>query len=716
MKILFTSILLVSLISSNAQSTLKGIIVDGHNDPVFAANVYLKSSPQTGTNSDLNGKFQLLSTLKKDTLIVSFISYENTAIPIQKGIAIKNIKIVLKEMAYPISQVIIKAKDPISEKFSVLKLNKMDIYLSPISQGDPLKAITALPASTNSDETANPSLRGSNSDQSRVILNGVPIYNPVRASQLNNQGFFSLFNPEIIDNLYVYASNPPLSYGNTSAGLVEIQSINKIQKNQLQVASSLASTGILLSQKIKGENTFIQLYGNHQFSNAMIGIQRNAFPYLKHFKSDDFGVNTRIKLGKKLEFNSFNYFINEAYASIEQLFTYKGSVITSNQRFFTINNLSFYTKKGVLKFNSSFNKTHKEYSFGTIHSNNYKYESFTSINYKLFIKRNLEIEVGINKDYQRNNFKNKLPIVYYAISPSSPNITLDTLTSNRIIESYTYLNWRIDDKWTISSGLRSNIKIANQTNYLSKQFGLKYKIDSRQSILMSAGNYHNYATPNYYKLNHNLLSSNQIAIDYSLIKGNTHLTAAFYLKNEFGNQMVTSHIQTNTIKTKGIEFYIERRLNKHFKYNFSNTFIHQTIRINEKQYRGPKNFNYFFKANLQYHQPKSFTFTLNFTSRPGNYFTPIKNATFNQEVNFYEPIYNTNMLSQQFSSYSRFDFSINKFIKFKKQALITFITINNLLNKRNQKHISYISNYTSFDFTNYALRSIYFGTVWQLNY
>jgi len=65
--------------------------------------------------------------------------------------------------------------------------------LSPVSQGDPLKAITILPASTTTNETANPSLRGSSADRTRVILNGVPIYKPVRASQLNNQGFSQSF-------------------------------------------------------------------------------------------------------------------------------------------------------------------------------------------------------------------------------------------------------------------------------------------------------------------------------------------------------------------------------------------------------------------------------------------------------------------------------------------------------------------------------------------
>lgn len=75
-------------------------------------------------------------------------------------------------------KVIIVTKDPISEKFSVQKLNRMDIYLNPASNADPLKAISILPASTNVEETANQKFRGGSADRSRVYLNGSPILNP----------------------------------------------------------------------------------------------------------------------------------------------------------------------------------------------------------------------------------------------------------------------------------------------------------------------------------------------------------------------------------------------------------------------------------------------------------------------------------------------------------------------------------------------------------
>jgi len=60
-----------------------------------------------------------------------------------------------------LEEVVIRGEDPISSRFSVTKIEKFDVYLNPISQGDPLKAITILPSSTTIDESAIPSLRGS---------------------------------------------------------------------------------------------------------------------------------------------------------------------------------------------------------------------------------------------------------------------------------------------------------------------------------------------------------------------------------------------------------------------------------------------------------------------------------------------------------------------------------------------------------------------------
>ena len=697
------------------QSLLKGVVKDSNGDAVFAANVYLKNNPQKGIVTDLDGNFSLAVSNDTDTLIVSFIGYKPTKILLHSIKINEFLNVVLKEGSKTLAEVFITAQDPISEKFSVVKLGKLNIYLNPVSQGDPLKAITSLPASTTTDESANPSLRGSSADRTRVVLNNVPIYNPVRNSQINGIGNFSIFNTEIIHEQYVYASNPPLTYGNTSAGLIEIETINELPANQLQLSASLAGVGAFLSQKIKSKS-FVQVFGNAQFSDAFIGANKTSMIRLNSFFSRDMGVNFHSNIGKRLTFNSFNYYINEGYDVNVEEFTYSGKALSGKTRFFSVNNLKYHTDNGVLSINSGIDNSLKNFSFGDLVSGNKINQVFTSADYRWFISDKITLQSGISNDYQRSRFNDSIPVYYYALSPESPNYRSDTAISNNILEAYSYITWDINDKWTLSSGVRSNVPLKNQSYYLSSQLGLKYRISKNQSLLLSGGKYHNYSTPNYYSKKFILLSSYQLALDYSFEYKNSSLTAATYYKNEKGEQTNNLFFTIDDQSTFGIEFYYEQSFMKYLKLTFSNTFINQISEINNTRFKGEKDYNYFIKTSLNYNNPKTFSLTLSYLARPGDCYTPVAVSYFDSQTNFFLPLFSSNINSIRYKAYNRIDISISRYFKFGKTALITFASLNNILNTNNESEVLYNSDYSKTHFDHYELRTVYFGLVWQLNY
>ncbi|MGD0340595.1 MAG: carboxypeptidase-like regulatory domain-containing protein [Bacteroidales bacterium] len=698
-----------------SQFLLKGVVKDSNGNPVFAANVYLKNTPQRGIVTDIDGNFSLSVDDKTDTLIVSFIGYNTTKIPLHAVPLNELLNVVIKEDSRTLAEVYITAQDPVSEKFSVVKLGKLNIYLNPVSQGDPLKAITSLPASTTTDESANPSLRGSSADRTRVVLNNVPIYNPVKNSQINGIGNFSIFNAEIINKQYVYASNPPLTCGNTSAGLIEIETINDLPVNQLQLSLSLAGTGAFLSQKIKNK-LFVQVFGNDQFSDGFIGINKASMTMLNSFYTRDFGINFHSTIGNRLTFNSFNYFINEGYNVNVEEFTYSGKSLSEKTRFFTVNNIKYHTDNGVLSINNGIDNSLKKFSFGDMASDNRINQVFTSADYKWFLSDNFTLQSGISNDYQRSNFSDSIPVYYFALSPQSPNYHSDTTIFNNILEAYSYFSWDINDKWTLSSGIRSNLPLNNQSLYLSSQLGLKFKLNENQSFLLSGGKYHNYSTPNYYSKKFNLLSSSQIALDYSYEYDNISLTAATYYKNEKGEQTNSFFYTVDNQNTFGIEFFYEQNFRKYFKLTFSNTFINQVYNAKNASFRGEKDYDYFIKTSLNYNNPKVFSLTLSYLARPGDYYTPVSISFFNNQADLYQPIFSNNFNSSQFKAYNRIDISISRYFKFDKIALIVFASLNNILNTKNESEVLYNSDYTEIHFNYYELRTIYFGLVWQLNY
>ncbi len=708
------SALLICCICS-AQYRISGTVNDKRGNPVFAANVYIKSDPGRGVATDFDGQYNLQFTSLTDTLIVSHISYKQRYFVVEDIDLSSNFTIVLYDKTRTIKEIIVTAGDPVSEQFSAVKLKQMQIYLNPVAQGDPLKAITVLPASTTVNETANPSLRGSVADRSRVVLNGVPVYNPVRANQLNNQGFFSLFNTSIIDKQYVYASNPPLTQGNTSAGLVEIYTLQQLERNQLSISTSLASTGLFLSHKIKGAKSFIQLYGNYQFSDAFVTIQRDKLPTIKSFYTKDIGVNLHSKTGKKTEMNSYNYYIDEAFNGNYNVYNYSGDIATNKQRFFSVNNLKYYTTKGILSINNGINISDQTFGFGSINSDQKVKQIYGSINYKWLLSESLNIQIGVTCDHQEHRFNDNISMLYSDVNTNLLVHRADTAINNTILEGYIYNKWSVTDRLWLSAGLRTNIPVNNIKSYYSAQLALRYDLSKGKSLLLSGGKYNSFSVPNYYNKSYNLLSAYQLALDFTMDYKNITVKPALYYKIEDGDNVIDNIYNADKTETFGVELYAEYSFLTYLKLMFANSYINQSIRVGNKEYKGASNFNYLLKTTLQYNNPKLFSVSVTYVARPGTYYTPVNGAGYNNLYNIYQPNYDINKYSSQYNSYNRVDISLNRYIKLKRYAIVAFATVNNIFNTKNQSSAYYNKDYTAKMFNHYQYRTVYVGVVWQLN-
>lgn len=710
---IFVSLMFSVICYSN--NMIEGRVIDNKKKPVFAANVYFKSSPEKGVTTNLNGEFKLEYTHDSDTLIVSFIGYVNKKIPANH--LKKRTIIVLSEESFTLQEVIVTSSDPISEQFSVQKIDRMDIYLNPMAQADPLKAITILPVSTNTDETANPELRGSAKDRNRVIYNGVPIYNPVRASNLNNIGFFSLFNTEIIDKQYVYPSNPPLVFGNVTGGLVDIKTNTLLINNQKKVTVSLANIGFLISQKIKQNDTFFQLYGNFQFSELYKNIQKRKIPDIKKFGAKDMGMNLRLKITERLSINAFNYFLDEDYWGYLNMFTYEGQIDSKNKRFISVNNVNYYSKHGVLNANYGFSFSKKESTFGNSSTSEKLFFNYFSLNYKRQFNRKINLQTGISFDSQRNNSNHIIPRYYYSYYENSPTSKYDTLSLNRVLESYAYLNWQLNNKISMSSGLRKNIPILDQSNYLSFQYSSKYNIHEQHFLILGFGKYHNYTTPDYYNPKFQLLKGVQVSLDYNYEKKATKINSGFYIKKEVGEKKNEQYYTINKTKTCGMEFSIEQHFLDYFTITFSGSTIMQRVYVFEEKYKGPSNFSYFLKPSLTYQNPKLFTISLLYIGRPGNYILeyPIINGIYDKELGHYRPNYCTQLHQLKKTPYNRFDINISKYHPFKKCALTAYFTLNNIFNTKNPSNrVFYNYDYSKVYEKYYTFRTLFWGVIFTI--
>ncbi|MBX2875505.1 MAG: TonB-dependent receptor [Saprospiraceae bacterium] len=715
-KYFITILLGISSLHLPAQLIWSGQVLEQNGSPIFAANVYPKHAPEQGTITDFDGRFQLSLPKGFDTLVVSYIGFDSQVIVLQDRDPKQDIYVELSRAAQSLALITIKGSDPISSQFSVQELNKLDIYLNPVAQGDPLKAITLLPASTTTDESANPSLRGSSADRTRVILNGVPIYNPVRSSQLNNQGFFSIFNPEIIEKMQVYASNPPLIYGNSSAGLVDIQTSQSLRGDQLQLSTHLTGLGLFLAKRLKKDSSFVQAYGNWQFSDAFIGINRANIPRLKGFRTKDFGLNFRWQLSPRWAFNSLHYAIDEGYDFLAASLSFEALASAQKQRYFTVNNLIYKSLGGIFSINLGYNTSTSRFTQANLRTRSETQQSYLAANYKHLVWRDIVWQVGFSLDDQTQQTRDSIPVFFFAIDPEAPSYFQARDLSLRQMESYAFASWEADPDWTFSAGIRLPLALDEIAHpYLNYQAAARYRLRDQDHLLFSAGQYHSFSTPSFFIPSYQLLKAQQLALEYQYQQETTDWQAAIYAKEEEGEVGSNGLYTMDQLRTFGIEASYQQQMGKHWQWTVANAFIRQRMRVDGTRHTGPRDFDYFFKGSLQYQNPKLFTIALTYLRQPGSPYTPIEGSVFVDELGGYKPIFSTQFNSARLGTYNRFDLNISRYFQFERYSLVAFASVANIFNQQNERDLLYEVDYSSYAFDYYQLRSFFAGLVWQWN-
>ncbi len=706
--LLLVIVFLNSLIATYSQTIIiKGHISDMQGGNLGFANTYLQKQITIGTLSDVSGDFILKITnpeiIKGEHLVFSFIGYNPLIISLDSLDLSVPVNIIMSENIQTLNEVVVEGRKSISIEFSIKKIDQMKIYLNPLASGDPLKAIALLPSSTNTNETANPELRGSSSNRTRVFLNGVPVSNPVRNSQINGIGFFSLFNPELIKNMLVYPSNPPLIYGNTSAGMIDIETEEKLESSNFNISASLATTGISASQKIS-EKSFIQFYGNLMFSNGFLSVNPELSDHLKSFNSNDIGLNYHNEIANNISLNFYNYFVSESSDILLRLFTWDDNAKAKTQRDFSVLNLKYHKSKNYISLNAGTNFSRSDFSFGNISSIVRQRQAYFSLNYKYLFSEKLYIQTGLSNEFGKFGFKSEVPVFYYAMSPASPSFHNDTLLSNNLPESYLYLRWKPVKNIIWGIGIRKNINLlqTGKPDYLSLQTNLRYNFMNSHSVLFSAGRYNNLTEPGYSQIEFRKLSADQVALEYLFENKRTNINLAAYYKFETGDPAGTGRI-------KGLEVFIERNISRTLKAGISNTILDSDIGANELLYNSENNVGYFLVTTLSYFNPGLFNASVSWSTRQGKYYTPVNYSIYNPEVDFYQPVYSENINSQRFGNYNSINLSINKMIAIHKNSLVIFASIFNLLNTNNPKSMIYNKNYSAGTYDYYQKRSIYFG-------
>ncbi len=322
-----------------------------------------------------------------------------------------------------IKEVLITARNPISEDFSVVKIERLDVYFHPLSKGDPLNAIQMLPASTDTEESASPSLRGSSPGRSVVVVDGVPIRNPVRFTQLNGTGNFSIFNTELMESQDVYAGNPPLIYGNSSAGLVDLKLLRQALRDGFTLTTALGNIGGLWNKTLRNDNGLVTIYANHGQSDLFTALNGNSVSSINSFRNSDIGIRIYSQLSDNVSFSFYNYSATEGYDVNYGIFAFNGNVVGDQLRNFTVANLEWGNLNNQWSINAGSNISTSDFSYGVLRSDVERKDAYASLNYKR-INEQFVFQTGMNYAWNRDVFGEVFPIRYYDFREDSDSFFL----------------------------------------------------------------------------------------------------------------------------------------------------------------------------------------------------------------------------------------------------------------------------------------------------
>ena len=135
-------------------------------------------------------------------------------------------------------------------------------------------------------------VRGGDSGQSRILINGVPLYTPSHLL-----GFFSVLNPAHLSGLTLYKSGIPASYGSSTASVTDIRTHSYVpQKYGIEGNVGIIESDATVQIPI-GERLGIYLSARHSYTSwitSLVDVDKTAMQY----DFGDYGFGIVGELGK----------------------------------------------------------------------------------------------------------------------------------------------------------------------------------------------------------------------------------------------------------------------------------------------------------------------------------------------------------------------------------------------------------------------------------
>jgi len=291
-------------------ATLSGFVSDKSNGENLPAATVTFPSLLLGTLSNDEGYFAIKNIPPgKHELRVSYIGYSSRfdTISIDSGQQLRYDIKLAPETVFLGEETVITAKkneESLLPQTSVTVLQAKTIERLPsVGEPDLLRSLQLLPGvQSASDISSGLYVRGGGPDQTRILLDQVPLYNPAHAF-----GFFSTFNPDAIKDVTFYKGAYPAQYGGNLGAVLDVQNREGNRREfSGKGAISLISGRLMLEGPIEEGSWTIA--GRRTYLDPVLNIVRNRGTEVPDYYFYDLNGKVNRQIGDRDTFVISSYF------------------------------------------------------------------------------------------------------------------------------------------------------------------------------------------------------------------------------------------------------------------------------------------------------------------------------------------------------------------------------------------------------------------------
>ena len=485
-----------------AQSTIRsGCISDSSSgEALIGANVILQETGQ-GMATDMNGYYVIQDIVPGDyILMVSYVGFSLTKekLTISGGESIK-LNIALLEEIVELSQVEVTAEQ-LQRKANIqpskINLSPRMMKAAPaLAEPDLFRTIQALPGVlTTSEFSTGLVIRGGNTDQNLILLDGVTVYNP---SHLG--GIFSNFIVDGVKEAELIKGAYNAEYGGRLSAVLNIISREGNQK-KFEGKANLS----LLSAQATLEGPFYKgawvLSGRRTYFDQIFKNNPNIPPY--YFYDIQSHVYSDITPKDRLSLSFYNGIDDLLFGTFGLAGRWGNSTLSTQYR-------RVFSEKLIGNFLYANSLFFTEFGLGGsngLNSDNQIDDATVAVNFSWFKSSENTIKFGAQ-------LKN-LGFLY--TNTFGDSLQFKIQTKPKEFASYAKLKCSPSEKFILEPGVRINMyNVYSDSIFPDLRLGMKYLLNDDRYLNFALGNYHQFIATFQDDYNPTILDQ-WIAVDNSI--------------------------------------------------------------------------------------------------------------------------------------------------------------------------------------------------------